>query len=73
MQANRVYDTGDAETETLQIPTDQIGATSGVIRVYGCPRYNNATSSTETITLFDTASRASNSLSTTVTKPTNAP
>lgn len=73
LQVNRVYDTGDAESETLQIPAEQTGATSGLIRVGGCPRYNNATLSTETITLFDTANRASNSLTTTVAKTINAP
>jgi hypothetical protein len=73
VRVNRVYDTGDAESETLPIPAEQTGATSGLIRVGGCPRYNNATLSTETITLVDTANRPSNSLSTTVAKPINAP
>jgi len=73
VQVNRVYNTGDTESQTLAIPAAATGTTSGIMQVGGCPRYNDATLSTETITLIDAANRASNTLTTTVAKPVNAP
>ena len=75
VQLNRVYSTGDSEIHTWPIPAEATvtGTTAGQIRVGGCPRYNDATASTETLTLYDANNRVSNSLTATVTKPSGAP
>jgi hypothetical protein len=49
------------------------GATSGQVRVGGCPRYNDAAASTETVWLYDANNHVSNSLTVTVTRPAGAP
>jgi hypothetical protein len=70
------YNTGDSETHTFAIPSQFLtmsGTTSGTIRVGACPRYLDATGSTETVTLFDAGGHASNPLSVTVVRPAGAP
>jgi hypothetical protein len=72
VQLSRTYNTGRSESHFFNVP----GGTpmSGQIQVLNlCPRYNDATSSTETISLFDASGNASNSLSVTVDRPTGAP
>jgi hypothetical protein len=72
VQFSRSYNTGRSESHVFNVP----GGTpmSGQIQVLNlCPRYNDATSSTETISLFDASGNASNSLSVTVDRPTGAP
>jgi hypothetical protein len=49
------------------------GTTSGTIRVGACPRYNDATVSMETLTLFDAPGHSSNALTVSLTKPAGAP
>jgi hypothetical protein len=76
VQLTQAYNTGDTEVHTFTIPGDFLtmtGTTSGQIRVGACPRYNDATGSTETLVLVDSATRASNKLSVTVTRPLDAP
>jgi hypothetical protein len=75
VQLNRVYSTGDSEMHTWPIPAEATvtGTTSGQVRVGGCPRYNDATASTETVSLYDANNHVSNSLTVTVTRPSGAP
>ena len=75
VQLNRVYSTGDSEIHTWPIPAEATvtGTTSGQIRVGGCPRYNDATASTETVSLYDANNHVSNSLTVTVARPSGAP
>jgi hypothetical protein len=76
VQLVQTYNTGDAETHTFAIPSEFLtmsGTTFGTIRVGGCPRYNDATVSMETLTLFDAAGHSSNALTVSVTKPAGAP
>ena len=75
VQLSRFYNTGDSETHSFAVPSEvtMSGTTSGVIRVGGCPRYNDATSSTETVWLYDANNHVSNGLSVTVSKPVGAP
>lgn len=74
VQLNRVYSTGEPEIHTWLIPAEATvtGTTAGQIRVGGCPRYNDATASTETLSLYDANNRVSNSLTVTVTRPSGA-
>jgi hypothetical protein len=70
------YSTGDSEPHTFAIPSEFLtmtGTMSGTIRVGACPRYNDATGSTETLSLFDASGHSSNALSVTVTRPVGAP
>ena len=48
-------------------------STSGQLTVIGCPLYDNATASTETLTLVDGDGASSNSLSVSTTRPQGAP
>ena len=75
VQLSRVYNTGEAEPHTFPIPAEATisGTTSGQIRVGGCPPYNDATGSTETVWLYDSSNRASNRLTVSVTRPAGAP
>jgi hypothetical protein len=69
----RLYNTGRSEFHDSSIPSavTLIGTpTVGQLRIgNACPLYDNATSSTETLTLIDASGLASNSLSITVTRP----
>jgi hypothetical protein len=73
VQVNRVYNTGRSESHVSPVPSEAAlsGApTAGTVTISNaCPLYDNATSSTETFTLFDADGRASNSLSITVNRP----
>jgi hypothetical protein len=75
VQLVQSYNTGDPDTHTFAIPSEFLtmsGTTSGTIRVGGCPRYNDATVSLETLTLIDAAGHSSNALTVSVTKPAGA-
>jgi hypothetical protein len=77
VQLTRLYNTGRSETHFFAVPSEVTvtgTSTSGQVRIgNACPLYNDATSSTETLTLLDAAGLASNSLSTTVVRPAGAP
>jgi hypothetical protein len=76
VQLVQAYNTGDSETHTFAIPSEFLtisGTTTGTIRVGACPRYNDATVSMETLTLFDAAGHSSNALTVSLTKPAGAP
>ena len=76
VQLVQSYNTGEPETHTFAIPSEFLtmnGTTSGTIRVGACPRYNDATVSMETLTLFDAAGHSSNALTVSLTKPAGAP
>jgi hypothetical protein len=77
IQLTRVYDTGRSETHFFVVPTEvkvSGTATSGQILIgNACPLYNDATKSTEQLTLIDAGGAASNSLSVSVTRPSGAP
>ena len=77
VQLTRVYNTGRSETHFFAVPSElTVTGTpiSGQVRIANaCPLYSDATSSTETLTLLDAGGFASNSLSTTVTRPAGAP
>jgi hypothetical protein len=77
IQLTRRYDTGRSETHFFALPTEVSvtgTATAGQIRIgNACPLYSDATSSVESITLIDLNGLASNTLSTTVTRPAGAP
>jgi hypothetical protein len=76
VQLVQSYNTGDPDTHTFAIPSEFLtmsGTTSGTIRVGACPRYNDATVSMETLTLFDAVGHLSNALTVSVTKPAGAP
>jgi hypothetical protein len=70
---NRLYNTGRSESHSSAIPADVTltgTPTAGHLTISNaCPLYDNATSSTETFTLFDSSGRASNSLSVVVNRP----
>ena len=75
VQLVQSYNAGDSETHTFAIPSDFLtisGTTFGTIRVGACPRYNDATVSMESLTLFDAAGHSSNTLTVSVTKPAGA-
>jgi len=75
VQLVQTYNAGDAETHTFAIPSEFLtmsGTTSGTIRVGVCPRYNDATGSMESLTLFDAAGHSSNTLTVSVTRPAGA-
>jgi hypothetical protein len=75
VQVVRAYNTGDSETQNFAIPSASLtmsGTTFGTIRVDACPRYNDATVSKESLTLFDAAGHSSNTLTVSVTKPAGA-
>jgi hypothetical protein len=75
VQLIQAYNVGDAETHTFAIPSEFLtisGTTSGTMRVGACPRYNGATVSMETLTLFDAAGHVSNALTVSVAKPAGA-
>jgi len=73
VQVNRVYNTGRSESHVSPIPSEAMLSgtpTTGRLTISNaCPLYDNATSSTETFTLFDADGRASNSLSIVVNRP----
>lgn len=73
VQVNRVYNTGRSESHSSPIPSEAVlngTPTTGRLTISNaCPLYDNATSSTETFTLFDADGRASNSLSIVVNRP----
>lgn len=76
VQLIQSYNTGDPDTHTFAIPSEFLtmnGTTSGTIRVGACPRYNDATVSMETVTLFDAVGHSSNALTVSLTKPAGAP
>lgn len=77
VQLNRLYNTGRSESHVSIVPaavTLTGTVTSGQLRIdNACPFYDDASSSTETLTLIDSAGRASNSLSATVTRLPGAP
>jgi hypothetical protein len=76
VQLFQSYNTGDPDTHMFAIPSEFLtmtGTTSGTIRVGACPRYNDATVSMETLTLFDAAGHSSNALTVSLTKPAGAP
>jgi hypothetical protein len=76
VQLLQSYRTGDSETHTFAIPSDFLtmtGTMSGTIRIGACPRYNDATGTTETVSLFDAGGHSSNALSVAVTRPVGAP
>jgi len=70
---DRVYNTGRSEFHDSPIPSAVMLAgtqTSGQLTIANaCPLYDNAMSSTETLTLVDANGNASNSLSITVNRP----
>jgi hypothetical protein len=75
VQLFQSYNTGDSETHTFAIPSDFLtmsGTTNGTIRVGACPRYNDATASMESLTLFDASGHSSNTLTVSVTRPAGA-
>ena len=73
----RVYNTGRSESHASPIPSEamvQGSATSGRIEIdVECPLYDNNQTTTETLTLYDSAGHQSNSLSTSTTRPVGAP
>ena len=77
VQLTRVYNTGRSETHFFAMPTEVTvsgTATSGQIRIgNACPLYNDATQSTERLTLIDAGGATSNTLSVSVTRPAGAP
>jgi hypothetical protein len=77
IQLTRVYGTGRSETHFFAVPTEVTvsgTATSGQIRIgNACPLYNDATQSTERLTLIDASGATSNTLSVSVIRPTGAP
>jgi hypothetical protein len=77
VQLTRVYDTGRSETHQFAVPAEvTVSGTvaSGQIRIgNACPLYNDATASTERLTLVDASGATSNTLSTTVSRPAGAP
>jgi hypothetical protein len=77
IQLTRVYDTGRSETHFFVVPTEVTisgTATAGQIRIgNACPLYNDATASTERLTLIDAGGATSNTLSASVTRPAGAP
>jgi hypothetical protein len=70
---NRVYNTGRSESHSSLIPSEvTLSGTpsAGQLTISNaCPLYDNATSSTETFTLFDANGLASNILSIVVNRP----
>jgi hypothetical protein len=77
VQLTRTYNTGRSETHFFAVPSDVTvagTAMSGQIRIgNACPLYNDASSSTELLTLIDAGGFPSNILSATVTRPSGAP
>jgi hypothetical protein len=77
IQLTRVYSTGRSETHLFAVPTEVTlsgTATSGQVRIgNACPLYNDATGSTERLTLIDASGATSNTLSVSVTRPAGAP
>ncbi len=77
VELNRRYNTGRTESHTSPVPSEVTlsgTSTSGQVRIdNACPLYDDGTTSTETLTLFDAHGRASNSLSVTMTRPAGDP
>lgn len=77
VQLTRVYNTGRSETHLFAVPGEvTLSGTpaSGQVRIANaCPLYNDATGSTERLTLIDAGGAASNTLSVSVTRPAGAP
>ena len=73
VQLDRLYNTGRSEFHDSPIPSAVTltgTPTSGQLRIdNACPFYDNATSSVETLTLYDASGLKSNSLSITMTRP----
>ena len=73
VELDRLYNTGRSEFHDSPVPsavTLSGTATSGTLRIdNACPLYDNASSSTETLTLHDASGLKSNSLSVTVSRP----
>jgi hypothetical protein len=74
---NRVYNTGRSEWHSAPIPSEVklIGSQQhGEAEIDdACPLYDNNSSETETLTLFDANGNVSNSLSVTMARPAGAP
>lgn len=77
VRLDRLYNTGRSESHTSLVPAEVTMSgtpTAGRLTISNaCPLYDNGTSSTETLTLFDADGRASNSLSITVSRPAGDP
>ncbi len=77
VELNRRYNTGRTESHTSPVPAEATlvsgTSTSGQLRITACPLYDDGTTSTETLTLFDAHGRTSNSLSVTVMRPAGDP
>jgi hypothetical protein len=76
VELNRRYNTGRTESHTSPVPGEATvsgTSTSGQIRFTACPLYDDGTTSTETLMLFDAHGRASNSLSVNTTRPAGDP
>jgi hypothetical protein len=74
---NREYNTGRSEWHSALIPSE-VTLTGSQQKgsahiVDACPLFDNSSSETETVTLFDERGNGSNSLSITVTRPPGAP
>ena len=73
VELDRLYNTGRSEFHDSPVPSAVMltgTPTSGTLRIdNACPLYDNASSSTETLTLYDASGMKSNSLSVTVTRP----
>jgi len=73
VELDRLYNTGRSEFHDSPVPSAVMltgTPTSGQLRIdNACPLYDNASSSTETLTLYDASGMKSNSLSVTVTRP----
>ena len=73
VELDRLYNTGRSEFHDSPVPSavTLIGTPkSGTLRIdNACPLYDNASSSTETLTLTDSTGLKSNSLSVTVNRP----
>lgn len=74
---NREYNTGRSEWHSAPIPSEVTldgSQQKGVAQIAdACPLFDNNSSETETVTLFDASGNASNSLSVMVARPPGAP
>ena len=77
VELDRVYNTGRSEFHDSLVPSTVTltgTATSGTLRIdNACPFYDDATSSVETLTLYDANGLKSNSLSVSTTRPAGDP
>jgi hypothetical protein len=74
---NREYNTGRSEWHSAPIPSEvtlEGSQQKGVAQIAdACPLFDNNSSETETVTLFDASGNTSNSLSVTEARPPGAP